>query len=122
MKKKILIIGIIILAIVIGIVLIIRKNNKIGTTSMVNEIYSQYKEEVDYGVESFMKSEAFHKMNETSQIIEIDNLLKMYENNGIIKNLYYDEENKFFSFTYNTGEMKEALGGVSLKTWDPMLN
>jgi len=42
----------------------------------------------------------------------------MYENNKIIKNLQYDNENEMFSFIYNYGEIKGALGGVSLKKWD----
>lgn len=73
-------------------------------------------------MESFRESETFNKMNEASQIKEIENLLKMYENNAIIKNLHYDNENKMFSFIYNSGEIEGALGGVSLKKWDPMMN
>ena len=46
-----------------------------------------------------MASESFNNLSEGNQIKEIENLLKLYENNGIIKNLHYDNENKLFSFT-----------------------
>lgn len=119
MKKKIVIVGILIFIVLIGIVLIVKKNND---NIIVSEFYSQYKEDVDSGVESFMGSETFNKMNEANQIKEINNLLKMYQNDGVIKNLYYDSSNKLYSFEYNYGETKGALGGVSLKDMDPMMN
>lgn len=125
MKKKNIIICSIIFIIILIIVLIFiisTKNSNIDTSSIVYEFYSQYKEDVDSGVEFFRKSETFNKMNETNQIKEMKNLLKLYENNGIIKNLYYNNENKLFSFIYNFGEIKGALGGVSLKKWNPMMN
>ena len=67
----------------------------------------------------FRESETFNKMNEANQIKEMENLLKIYENNIIIKNLHYDNENKMFSFIYNFGKIKGALGGVSLKNGIP---
>ena len=66
--------------------------------------------------------ETFNKMNEANQIEEMKNLLKIYEKNKIIKNLHYDDSSKMFTFVYNYGEIKGALGGVSLKIWDPMMN
>lgn len=122
MKKKNIIIGIVIFIVIIAIIFIISKNNNIEDSSIVNEFYSQYKEDVDGGVESFRESETFNKMNEANQIKEMENLLKIYENNTIIKNLHYDNENKMFSFIYNSGKIKGALGGVSLKKWNPMMN
>ena len=124
MKKKNIIIVIVILMVIIALIFIIsKKNNNIDDSSIVYEFYSQYKEDVDGGVESFRESENFNKMNEANQIKEMENLLKMYENNAIIKNLHYDDnENKMFSFIYNSGEIKGALGGVSLKEWNPIMN
>lgn len=122
MKKRI-IIGIVICIVIISLIFIInKKNNNIDDSSIVYKFYSQYKEDVDSGVKSFRESETFNKMNEANQINEIENLLKIYENNGIIKNLYYNNENKLFSFIYNSGEIKGTLGGVSLKKWNSMLN
>ncbi len=122
MKKKILIIGIIIFIIVIGIVFIVRRNSNFDNNIILSEFYSQNKENVDDAVESFMESESFKNMSETNQIKEINNLLKIYEKNSVIKNLNYDDENKLFSYIYNYGEIKGALGGVSLKKWNPMMN
>lgn len=115
MKKKILIIGIIIFIIVIGIVFIVRRNSNFDNNIILSEFYSQNTENVDDGVESFIESESFKNMSENNQIKEIYNLLKIYEKNSVIKNLNYDDENKFFSYIYNYGEIKGAEGGVSLK-------
>ena len=52
------------------------------------------------------------------QIETIENLLGLYETSGAIKNLYYDSNNKLYSVMYENG----ALGGVSLKQFEPMLN
>jgi len=123
MKKKNIIIGIVILIVItVLIFLISEKNNDIDDSSIVYEFYSQYKEDVDGGVDSFRESEIFNKMNESNQIKEVENLLKIYENNKIIKNLHYDNEDKMFSFIYNSGEIKGTLGGVSLKKWNPIMN
>ena len=123
MKKKNIIIGIAIFILVIGLIFIVsKKNNNISNSSIVNEIYGKYREDVDGGIEVFRESEVFNKINEDNQIKEMNNLLKMYESSGIINNLYYDNENKMFSFVYNYGEIKGALGGVSLNKWDPMMN
>ncbi len=122
MKKKILVIGIIIFIIVVGIVFIVGKNDNIDYNGTVSRFYSQYREDVGSGTGALMESETFKNMDEANQIEEMNHLLKMYENNGIIKDLYYDDPNMLFSFVYNYGEMKEVLGGVSLKTWDPMMN
>ena len=123
MKKKNIIIGIVILIAIIALIFFIsQKNNNIDDSSIAYEFYSQYEEDVDGGVESFIESETFDKMNKANQIKEIENLLKMYENNKIIKNLHYDNENEMFSFIYNYGEIKGALGVVSLKKRDPMMN
>lgn len=122
MKNKILIIGIAIVILVIALVFIARKNNNSHNGIDVNGIYSQYKGDVDSGVEAFRKSETFNEMNEANQIKKMNNLLKIYEDNGIIKNLHYDDANKLFSFIYNSGEIKGTLGGVSLKKWNPMMN
>lgn len=121
MKNKILIIGIIVITLVIVLVFNVIKNNNMES-SIAKEFYNQYKEDVDDGSESFRDSETFNKMNEANQIEEMKNLLKIYEKNKIIKNLHYDDSSKMFTFVYNYGEIKGALGGVSLKIWDPMMN
>ena len=61
-------------------------------------------------------------MYESNQINEMNDLLKIYEREGIIKNLYYDNSQKSFGFEYSDGELKGVLGGVMLKDWEPMFN
>lgn len=135
MKKKVLIIGIFVLILVLAVVVfIVNKDNNIDNSSIKNEvaytesnskideIYNKYKNDVDSGTEYFMESEYYNEMSEDNQIEEMNNLLKKYEKNKIIKNLNYDKESKLFSFIYNYGEIKGALGGVSLKVWHPMMN
>ena len=83
--------------------------------SYANQIYNDFKDDVDGGVAFLMESDYFVEMDATTQMEEMNNLLKIYEDNQVIKNLLRDDENMFFSFTYNIGLIDGALGGVSLK-------
>lgn len=123
MKKSIVTI-LVILIIIITVIFVIGKKtaNNVDENDAVYEFYNQYKDDVDSGTEALRESETFNKMNEANQIKEMEKLLKIYENSRIIKKLYYDNENKLFSFIYNSGEIKGTLGGVSLKKWDTMMN
>lgn len=121
-KKNIIILLFIFVLIIVAVFVFVQKNNNSEDIDVLNKYYSQYKKDVDAGVGAFMASESFNNLSEGNQIKEIENLLKLYENNGIIKNLHYDNENKLFSFVYNSGITNGALGGVSLKKWDPMMN
>jgi len=82
----------------------------------------KYKEDVDVGVEHFRESDYFKKMSKNDQIKEMNEILKIYKNNMIIISLDYDSESEMFSFQYNYGELKGALGGVLLKEWGPKQN
>ncbi len=119
MRKKILIGVIFLLILMILAIVVICKDN---SSDIVNEAYNKYLKDVDSGVSYLMQIEEFKEMDENSQIKEIKDLLKKYQNAMIIKNLHYDSTNKLYSFQYNYGELKGSLGGVSLKKWDPMMN
>ena len=126
MKKNIIVgiilfIGIILIAVLVAILL---TNNDISNQSsdISNEVYSMYPDDVDGAVQYFMNRKEYKNINKDKQAQEIGDLLKLYQKNSIIKNLYYDEATPMYTFIYNTGDIKGALGGVSLKTWDPMMN
>ncbi len=122
MKNRILIIGIIIFTIIIGVVFIAVRNSNFDNT-FLNEFYSQNKGNVWNGVEAFMESESYNNMSETDQIRKVKSLLKIYEKNGVIKGLQYHDDQKFFSYTHNSGEIpKGTLGGIRMRKWNSMMN
>ena len=89
-----------------------------GIYSNSNKKENDHQDDVDTGTQELMKSQEYKEMSEVEQIEIIGNLLGLYETSGAIKNLYYDSNDKLYSFMYENG----ALGGVSLKPFDPMLN
>lgn len=121
MKKLIIVVSIIF--VIIGIVyLIYNRLNITENQGVINDIYNMYSTDVDDGVSYLRTSEGFNRMSKKNQVSAIDELLKIYEKNNIIKYLNYENSNLMFTFTYNYGEIKGALGGVMLKDWDPMMN
>lgn len=118
--KKGLIIILSVLIIVACIVFVIYKNSVV-VDSEINDIYNMYRTDVDEGVSYLRTSEGFNSMSKDNQVSAMNELLEIYEKNNIIKNLYYDND-LTFTFTYNYGEIKGALGGVMLKDWDPMMD
>lgn len=125
--KKSIFIGIIIFACVISFafvisVLMLDDDTTVESTSKVKELYSKYSTDVDSAINEYMESEEYRNMNEDAQVERIGDLLEFYEQNNIITNLYYDETNLMYTFTYNHGDIKGALGGVKLKQWNPMMN
>ena len=125
--KKSIFIGILIFTCIISTafvlsVLMVDENVSSENIQIVKDIYSQNSTDVDEGVQKLMSSEEYNKLNKDEQIKFVGYLLEHYENSSIIKNLYYDESNQMYTFTYNYGDIKGALGGVMLKTWEPMMN
>ncbi len=115
MKKVIIILAIIL---TIGIsAFVINKIYKSNTTYYYEEIFNENKN-IDDGLNKLMESEEYKNSNENKKIEVVENFLKLYEKDNIIKNLDYDSKTKLFSFQYSDG----SLGGVSLKEFDPMLN
>ena len=127
MKKSILLgISIFIIVIILsGITVVLLKNNdniNKEAISIIEKTYNLYPDDVDSAVQYFMNSEEYKKMNKDKQVEDIGTLLELYQKNGVIKNLYYDESTPMYSFTYNNGDIKGVLGGVMLKDWHPMMN
>lgn len=121
MKKTILsLFLIVVIAIIISGYFIYNKENK-SDSNFYTEIYSNYND-VDDGVKVLINSKEYKMMSEDEKVTMMKQFLKLYESAGIISNLYYDSNNKLYSFTYSNGELDGALGGVSLKEFDPMLN
>lgn len=121
MKKTIFILFLIVtIATIICVYFIYNKENK-SDSNFYTEIYSNYND-VDDGVDALMNSKKYKMMNEDEQIKIMEQFLKLYESAGIIRNLYYESNDKLYSFTYSSGELDGALGGVRLKDFDPMLN
>ena len=121
-KKNIIILILIFFMVIVAGIICVQKLNNSEDLSILNKFYSQHKKDVDAAVEAFMASESFNNLSEDDQIKEMERLLRLYENDGIIKSLHYDNGNKLFSFVYSSGIINGALGGVSLKKWDPMMN
>jgi len=126
MKKSIIMGTIIFLCIIaLAIIAAILVTDKIiskENSNMLVDIYNQYPTDVDEGIKQFMSSEEYNKMNKTKKIDTMGDLLNLYEQHSIIKNIHYDKPGQMYSFTYNYGDIKGALGGVMLKTWNPMMN
>lgn len=121
-NKKIIILGsILLLILVTSCILYQNKDNKIEK-KLYETIYEKYSQNIDDGVNKLMNSKEYKEMNEAKQIEEVGNLLKQYESSGIIRNLYYDNSQLTYSFQYAKGELEGTLGGVMLKSFDPMTN
>ena len=82
------------------------------------KIYKQNINSVDDGIHDLMNLKEYKNMEEAKQIQIIRKLLEKYKKNGKIKNLYYDQKGKMYTFQYKDG----ILGGVMIKPFDPELN
>ena len=125
--KKSIITGIIIFLCIIALaivaaILVTNKRILKENSNMLVDIYNQYPTDVDEGINKFMSSNEYNKMNKTKKIDTMGDLLNLYEQNFVIKNIHYDESGQMYTFTYNYGDIKGALGGVMLKEWNPMMN
>ena len=73
---------------------------------------------VDSQIAELIKSEEFDKgtIEEREKIVRP--LLDKLEDMGYIKNLYYNSDEKTFTFQYYSG----ALGAIMIKEFNPMMN
>lgn len=92
------------------------KENK-SDSDFYTKIYSNYND-VDDGVSALIDSKEYKDMNEDERVVVMEKFLKLYESSGAIRNLYYESDNKLYSFTYPDG----TLGGVSLKEFNSVFN
>ena len=126
--KKSTILGIVILITITILSCIIArvamKTDKVDLIAniIVIDTYNKYPDDVDKAVQELMSSDEYNRMDKNNQIKNIGELLEIYEENHVIRNLYYDKVGPSYTFTYNKGDIKGALGGVLLKDWDPMMN
>lgn len=93
-----------------------KKNTK--TSDYVITIFEKHKANVDDGASALVEDDNFKKMSLENQIGKMEKLLKLYEKKGDIKNLYYDEKNKTFTFQYKDG----VLGGMKMTKYNSILN
>ena len=119
--KKILVLCSFILLAILAVIICGQYFNK-SMSDVVIEAYNRYPDDVSLGTLYLQENAEYKKMDESNQIKEMKDLLKTYERETMIKNIYYDNSQKAFSFEYNNGELKGVLGGVMLKDWNPMFN
>lgn len=120
MKNKKIIIIVIVLILVVTCIIGLKSIK--GTSQIAENAYNMFSGDVDAGSGYLLESEEFDTMNQTSKIEEMGKLLNLYQSNGLIGNLYYDKSSEMYTFTYGKGNIEGALGGVSLKEWNPMMN
>lgn len=122
--KKSIFVGIIIFTCVISIAFVLSMTmiDRKETTESIKMLYNEHSTDIDSAVNKFMSSDEYNKMSKKTQVETMGMLLKIYADKSVITNLYYDETNLMYTFTYNYGDIKGALGGVKLKEWDPMMN
>ena len=88
----------------------------------LEEIYQRYSNDVDSGSQALLNHSGFKGLSQAEKVSQMGKLLAIYEQTGIIENLYYAADSYMYTFTYNIEPIVGALGGVSLKNWDPYMN
>lgn len=107
------------------LIVVVAKNGIERTQSYeysIEKIYQENSSDVDAGVQVLMNHNGFEKLSSENKISEMGKLLTIYEQTRIIANLHFSEDTAMYTFTYNTGSISGALGGVSLKEWNAYMN
>lgn len=117
-NKKYITIALGVLAILTVSYILYNTNKKNSACSDANAIYERYKKDVDTGIEKLMNLKEFQDLGEESKVDRVRCLLDRYSASGEIRNVYYDENTKTYTFQYKDG----ILGGVMLKSFDPNMN
>ncbi|MBR6688853.1 MAG: hypothetical protein IKL68_02425 [Clostridia bacterium] len=122
-NKKMNPIWVILVFVILAIVVVYKLGiNNENNKYKLEAIYQEYNNEVDSGTTTLLNHPGFERLSKIEQVSEMGKLLAMYEQKGVIVNLYYSEDSYMYTFQYNTGSISGALGGVSLKAWDPYMN
>jgi hypothetical protein len=113
--------------VLVFIVLIITVLCKITIAAKGNEykleaIYQEFNSDVDSGTQALLNHSGFKVLSQSEKVAQMGKLLAIYEQTGAISNLYYVGDSYMYTFTYNTEPIAGALGGVSLKEWNPYMN
>ena len=88
------------------------------SSSDIDGVYNGAKDDVDAGVATLMQLDGY-KLSDTEKKKDyVEILLKKYQDNGTISELVCDKENVRYTFTYNEGELKGALGGIYFGDFD----
>lgn len=129
MKKKSIIIGCLVLVVIVVIATslffyVSMKDEKENSQEIkfANQIYLEFNNDIDEGINQLINNTEYLKMTDEQKISTVSEFLNLYKKAKIIKNVSYSEENKMFSFIYNTVEEKGTLGVISIKKFDPMFN
>ncbi len=127
MKNKSILIGVIIVAVIvlisIGLLVTSSKNNNEDiNNSLAIEIYNKYTNDVDGGIECLINNVQYSSMQNDEKIKVSRELLELYKNDKLIKNINYSNESKIFTFQYNSGEEKGNLGGLKIERFNSMFN
>ncbi len=93
-KKYIIIIGIVLLLIIIiGFTIKLKKSNDVVITQYnANEL-----------IDKLVNSEEYSKMPENEKKIECEKLLNKFKEKGVIKDYYYSDSEKLYSFEFSDG-------------------
>ena len=91
---------------------------KDGYNIDVDKIYMNNKSDVDKATNELMNNGKYKQLDDDNKIDIVGKLLKKYELANKIENLYYDDNNKMYTFKYSDG----VLGGIMIKEFAPYLN
>lgn len=129
MKKKSIIIGCLVLVVIVVIATslffsVSMKDEKENSQEIkfANQIYLEFNNDIDEGIKQLTNNTEYLKMTDEQKVSTVSEFLNLYKKAKIIKNVSYSEENKTFSFIYNTEEEQGSLGGISIKKFDTMFN
>ena len=112
-KLYIIIIAVILLVtIIIGFTI---KNHKTHE-KYDDTVITQYN--VDELINKLVNSDEYNKMSENEKKIECEKLLEKLKENDAIKDYYYSDSEKLYSFEYTDG----SLGGITIKEFDTEFN
>ncbi len=121
--KKMNPIWVILVFVVLAIVVIYKINitNK-SNTYKLEEIYQAHSKDVDSATQELLNHPGFSGLSKAKQVTDMGKLLAIYEQTGVITNVFYSGDDYMYTFTYNLEPISGALGGVSLKEWNPFMN
>lgn len=129
MKKVIIILVVVVLLLVCGFFIFkavsnnsVNLPNKEELESQATEIYNDNTNDVMEGTNALYNIEGYETMSIEERSVVVGQLLKLYEQEGKIRNLEYYEDQYLYSFEYNGGVMDGVLGGVTLNDFDENLN
>ncbi len=122
-SKKMNPIWVIIVFVILAVVVVYKINitNENNTYKLEN-IYQAHSRDVDSATQELLNHPGFSGLSKSEQVTDMGKLLAIYEQTGVIANLFYSGENYMYTFTYNLEPIAGALGGVSLKEWNPYMN